>query len=63
MTTPLHLIVGGLRDLAGMELPGLELLPESPRAVPITQKRRDGYYLVGIKFETSAEAEHFARWT
>jgi hypothetical protein len=58
---PFSLIIRGLRDLAGMELPGLELQPELPRAVPVTMKYEDGiHYLVGLRFETAAEAENFA---
>ncbi len=60
MNGPFPLIVRGLRDLAGMELPGLELRPELPRAVPITQKRDGIYYLIGLRFKTAAEAEKFA---
>jgi hypothetical protein len=59
MTTPSHLIVGALRDLAGMELLGLSLRPELPRAVPVTQKRDGMYYLVALRFETTDEAERF----
>jgi hypothetical protein len=32
-----------------------------PRAVPITMKYDDGrYYLIGLQFETAAEAQEFA---
>jgi len=56
-----HLIIRGLRDLAGMELPGIELRPELPRAVPITMKRDDGGYdLVGLRFDSSTGAADFA---
>jgi hypothetical protein len=55
------LIICGLRDLAGMELPGIELRPELPRAVPVTMRRDEGIYLVGLRFETAAEAENFAK--
>jgi len=62
MNGPFPLIVGGLRDLAGMELPGLELRPELPSAVPIYMKNADGIQcLVGTRFATSAEAQDFAR--
>ena len=60
MASPFHLIVGGLRDLAGMELRGLELRPELPRAIPITQERDGAYFLVGLRFESADEAEKFA---
>lgn len=54
------LIIRGMRDMAGMELPGIELRPELPRAIPITVRRDDGVYLVGLRFKTVAEAEKFA---
>jgi hypothetical protein len=61
VSTPFHLIVRGLRDLAGMELSGLELQPELPQAVPVTMKKEDGMgYLVGLDFYTAEEAEKFA---
>jgi hypothetical protein len=60
MNGPFPLIVRGLRDLAGMELPGLELRPELPRTTPVTMKREDGvYYLVALDFETPDAAENF----
>ena len=52
------LIIGGLRNL--MDLSGIELRPELPSAVPITQKRDGIYYLIGLEFSTAAEAESFA---
>jgi hypothetical protein len=60
MNGPLPLIIRGLRDLAGVELSGIELRQELPRAVPMTQKRDGIYYLIGLQFETTAEAEKFA---
>lgn len=60
MASPFHLIVGALRDLAGMELAGLELRPELPCAIPITQKSGGTYFLVGLRFESADEAEKFA---
>jgi hypothetical protein len=51
----------GLDGLAGMVLAAIELRPELPRAFPITMKCEDSSYcLVGLRFETPAEAEHFA---
>lgn len=61
MSHPFSLIVHGLRDLAGLELPGIELRSELPRAVPVTMKRDDSIrYLVGLDFATAAAAEDFA---
>ncbi len=60
MNGPFPLIIRGLRDLAGMELAGLELREDLPRTVPITQKRDGIYFLIGLRFETAAEAEDFA---
>lgn len=57
--SPISLIAGALPGLAEMELPGIELRPELPRAVPMTQKRDGVYYLIGLRFETAAEAENF----
>lgn len=37
------------------------LRPESPRAIPITRQRDDGYELSGLRFETLAGAEDFAK--
>jgi hypothetical protein len=53
------LVVRMLRDVAGMELSGLELRPELPRTVPVTQKRDGVYYLVALDFETPDAAENF----
>lgn len=57
---PFSLIVGGVRYFAGIGLLDIELRPESPRAIPITQERDGTYYLIGLDFETAAEAERFA---
>jgi hypothetical protein len=58
---PISPIIAGLRDLPGMELLGIKLKPGFPRAVPISQKRDDSiHYLIGLRFETPAEAESFA---
>jgi hypothetical protein len=49
------LILGGLCDRLSA------LRPPLPRAVPMTQKRDDGiYYLIGVRFDTEAEAQNFA---
>ena len=54
------LIVRMLRDVAGMELPGLELRSELPRGIPVTLRHDDGTHcLIGLDFETAAEAEKF----
>jgi hypothetical protein len=60
VSTAESLIICGPRDLVGMELSGIELRQELPRAVPVTQKCDGMYYLIALQFDTAAEAEHFA---
>lgn len=41
---------------------GIELGPQLPRAVPVTQKLADGSYkLVALRFDTAAAVEDFAK--
>jgi len=61
MNGPFPLIIRGLRDLAGMELSGIEVRPELPEASPITMRREDGACeLIGLRFSTADEAAAFA---
>ena len=48
-------IISGLCDRLSV------LCPSLPRAIPLTQKQAGRHFLIGIEFETAAEAENFAK--
>lgn len=49
-----------LRDLPAMELSRMELGPQAARAIPMTMSEDGIRVLVGLRFETAAEAEDCA---